>query len=285
MENKTILIVDDTITNLDILVELLDVYNTMDVTNGDDALDILEEEKIDLILLDIMMPDMDGFEVCRRVKSNPLTKDVPIVFITSDKTEKTLTEAYTLGAIDFINKPFYQSEILHKVSYILSNTQSKYAKDLLTGVRDRKNFLENSSFKFKENQKDLRAVLIDIDNLQDINEMYGNEYGDKVIQITVKAIREVICKDSVFGRVDANGFMMVCSLPTLEAVKYSIKFIKDSIQDKTINTLNGILNWKVSIGVATRNTDMQNIEALLNISYNALREAKNSGKDRIVYAN
>jgi len=115
MENKTILIVDDTIENLDILIELLDNYNVMDATNGADALEIVDEEKIDLILLDIVMPDMDGFEVCSRVKANPNTKDIPIIFITANMDEESIEKAYMKGGVDYITKPFKPRELQARV--------------------------------------------------------------------------------------------------------------------------------------------------------------------------
>ena len=77
MENKTILIVDDTVGNLDILGELLSKYDVVDAISGEDALAIVNDEKIDLILLDIMMPNMDGYEVCQRLKNSVETKDIP----------------------------------------------------------------------------------------------------------------------------------------------------------------------------------------------------------------
>ena len=87
-ENPVILAVDDTETNIDILVELLgDKYEVMVALDGESALEITEEEKIDLILLDIMMPEMDGFEVCNRLKSNEKTKNIPIIFLTAKQTK------------------------------------------------------------------------------------------------------------------------------------------------------------------------------------------------------
>lgn len=138
MKNKTILTVDDSTTNLDILVDLLSDYNVLDVTNGEDALEIINEEPIDLILLDIMMPDMDGLEVCQRIKNNPHSKDIPIIFITALNDEKNIEKAYMLGGIDYITKPFKPRELLAKVkvqfrlqelqNYVLEINQNLEAK-------------------------------------------------------------------------------------------------------------------------------------------------------------
>ncbi len=113
---NTILIIDDTITNLTILANLLDKYDVIESTSGADALDIIEdEEHIDLILLDIMMPKMDGYEVCQRLKANNKTKDIPVIFITAKTDEQSVEKAFDVGGIDYVAKPFRPKELLARV--------------------------------------------------------------------------------------------------------------------------------------------------------------------------
>ena len=103
----TLLVVDDMPDNLDVLVELLDDEYRMKVANsGERALEILESGKIpDLILLDVMMPEMDGFEVCRRIKANPATAGIPVIFLTAMGESTNVTRGFELGAVDYIGKP------------------------------------------------------------------------------------------------------------------------------------------------------------------------------------
>jgi putative two-component system response regulator len=115
--SKTVLIVDDTELNIEILIELLDEkYDILVATDGQTALDIAQEEQIDLILLDIMMPEMDGFEVCRRLKDDQKTQDIPIIFITAKVDEDSIEEAYTIGGVDYITKPFKSREVISRIS-------------------------------------------------------------------------------------------------------------------------------------------------------------------------
>ena len=116
MNNKTILIVDDTVANLNILCNLLADYDILTATSGKDALEIVNEEKVDLILLDVLMPDMDGFEVCKILKSKKEIKDIPVIFITSDSSEDSIEKGYEIGGIDYITKPFKPKELLACVS-------------------------------------------------------------------------------------------------------------------------------------------------------------------------
>ncbi len=115
MENKTILVVDDTATNLDILTELLEQYDVISAISGKDAIQILNEEKIDLILLDIMMPEMDGYEVCQKLKADDATKNIPIIFITAKVDEDSIEKGYDVGGTDYITKPFRPRELLSKI--------------------------------------------------------------------------------------------------------------------------------------------------------------------------
>ncbi len=111
----TILVVDDTESNIDILLRILDDYDLIPCTSGDEALALLHSETVDLILLDIVMPGMDGFEVCRRLKANPATRDIPIVFITARDDARSLETAYEIGGYDYVTKPFNPNELRVRV--------------------------------------------------------------------------------------------------------------------------------------------------------------------------
>ncbi len=111
-----ILVVDDAETNIDILVETLgEKYDVMCAIDGESALEILEEEKPDLILLDIMMPGIDGFETCRRIKNNPNLKDIPVIFISAKSEEVDIKEGYSVGGVDYIAKPFQFEEVMASI--------------------------------------------------------------------------------------------------------------------------------------------------------------------------
>lgn len=124
MENlfdSTILIVDDTPENIDILVELLEDYDNQIALSGEDALEIISNENLpDLILLDIMMPGMDGYEVCENLKSDERTKYIPIIFLTAKTDSDSIVRGFNSGAVDFVTKPFKASELLARVSTQLS---------------------------------------------------------------------------------------------------------------------------------------------------------------------
>ena len=111
----TVLIVDDTEANIDILMEILEEYDLVVAMDGESALETVEEELPALILLDVLMPDIDGFEVCKRLKSSPETATVPIIFLSALSEDEEKQKGLDLGAVDFITKPFDPSEIQAKV--------------------------------------------------------------------------------------------------------------------------------------------------------------------------
>ena len=115
--NYNILIVDDVVENIQVAMNILkeDNYNFSFATNGEEALKLLKNNDFDLVLLDIMMPVMDGFEVMRRIKEDPRISDIPVIFLTAKTDIDSITKAFRLGAVDYITKPFHAEELLARV--------------------------------------------------------------------------------------------------------------------------------------------------------------------------
>lgn len=115
-QRKTLLVVDDIADNIDYIKDVLKRYRVKAALSGEQALKVLERsDDIDLILLDIMMPEMDGFEVCRRIKANQMIGDIPIIFITAMTEEDSIERAYSVGGLDYVTKPFKPKELLSRV--------------------------------------------------------------------------------------------------------------------------------------------------------------------------
>ncbi len=130
-KEQTILIVDDTSTNIEILLDLLKDYDLLVATNGQNALEIANSERLDLILLDIMMPQMDGYEVCKKLKSDPKTQNIPVIFITANTDEDSIEKSFEMGVIDYVAKPFKPKELIArvkthlKISSLINNLEDK----------------------------------------------------------------------------------------------------------------------------------------------------------------
>ena len=116
LSKSNILIVDDIKSNIDLLVSMLkNEYQFGLATNGLSALDYVDNNHVDLILLDIMMPEMDGFKVCEILKDKDETKDIPVIFITAKTDSDSIVQGFELGGVDFLKKPFNSKELLARV--------------------------------------------------------------------------------------------------------------------------------------------------------------------------
>jgi two-component system, sensor histidine kinase and response regulator len=190
LENSKLLIVDDIIDNIRIIASLLKSKGILvtPATSGEQALGLAVAKKPDLILLDVQMPEMDGFEVCKKLKENPLTKDIPVIFLTARTETEDIMKGFNLGAIDYITKPINSDEV---VARIKTHLELKKSKDIIS--EQNKNLSELNATKDKffsiiahdlknpiSNFRDLTKVLVEnFTNLSD---------NDKVEYLTMMNI-------------------------------------------------------------------------------------------------
>jgi len=292
IENRqTILLVDDTETNIDILLELLgDEYDVMVALSGQGALEIVKDDKIDLILLDIMMPEMDGYEVCQILKNDNSTKDIPVIFITAKTDEDSIEKAYEVGGVDYVTKPFKPRELIVRVKThiklknLIENLEYMASYDEMTGIYNRRKFFSLATKKFEESKKDLYAVMMDIDKFKNINDTYGHPIGDKVIKLVTKIIGESVQSDSIFGRIGGEEFAIICSASSKEYVINSMESIRDNISKASVLTDNNeVVKFTISNGISKVTDETSSVDNFLKEADIALYEAKGSGRNKVIF--
>ena len=162
-ENITIMIVDDSPTNHQILKHCFNRigYQVISANNGKRALEMLESNIPDLIVLDIMMPEMDGYETIDRLKKDDKTKDIPVVFITAISKSTEKVKAFKAGAVDYITKPFQQDEILTRIT---TQIELKKQKQNFDNLKQRKNIF--SSFVINDMEIFFKTIKNDIEILK-----------------------------------------------------------------------------------------------------------------------
>ena len=290
-DSKTILIVDDTETNIDILLELLgNEYDILVALDGQSAIEIIEDDnQIDLILLDIMMPNMSGYEACKIFKTMDKAKNIPIIFITAKSDEDSIEEAYDAGGVDYISKPFKPRELLAriktqiKLSELVKHLEFISFYDELTGIYNRRKFFSLSFKKFNE-KKNIYALMIDIDKFKFINDTYGHAVGDKVIKAVAKSIAKNIEKETIFGRIGGEEFGILCDGETEAQVIQKVEQIRKEVAKTELLTEDNIsIKCTISIGVAFASNAISNLDDLLKEADVALFEAKRSGRNRTVF--
>lgn len=296
MEHKkpTILIVDDMTTNLLLLSDLLkDDCNIKISKSGTKALEILNAPNdIDLVLLDIEMPDINGYEVCKELKNNNKTKNLPIVFITAKNSEEDEEFALNLGAIDYITKPF--SKVILKLR-LKNHLELKLKTDLLeqlsmydglTNIRNRRFFdeaFETTFLEIKRENKNLAVMMIDIDFFKPYNDNYGHGKGDEALKKVAFAFQSTIKRPTdLVARYGGEEFVILLKdidKPGLETVA---KNLLEAVRDlKITHDFSKVANFiTVSIGISYYNTnkDITKIELLIKAD-ETLYKVKNSGRN------
>jgi len=291
MEEKTILIVDDTVENLDILAALLKEYDIIDATSGEDALDILEEDdSIDLILLDIMMPEMDGFEVCQKIKQNPKTKDIPIIFITAKTDENSIEKAYDIGGADYVTKPFLPRELKARVKKeldmqsMMNELKILASTDSMTKLYNRRYFTKTSKHILdlaKRENQDISLIMLDIDKFKTINDTYGHDVGDEVIISLANELISTQRSSDVVCRFGGEEFVILLPNTPIEGAVHTAENIRKNIENIILEINNKQISFTVSIGVSSIKQDETNIEKALKRADEALYSAKENGRNKV----
>ncbi len=178
----SVLIVDDDPVNIHASFNALDSegLNISFAKSGVEALERLSQFEFDLILLDIMMPEMDGFELCAKLKQLPLYRNIPVIFLTARDDTDTIEKAYDAGGVDYVTKPCKSRELIVRVNSQLRQLETLReleflaSRDSLTGVYNRRMFFTLGQKVFAESVASTAVLMIDIDHFKNFNDSYGH---------------------------------------------------------------------------------------------------------------
>lgn len=292
LSSVKILVVDDKVINIQSVNALLSSnYTILAATNGEDALKIAEEQLPDLILMDVVMPEMSGKEACMLLKSNAATANIPVIFITTITGDEEENECWESGGVDFISKPFNPQTLKNRVRVHL---ELKSQKDILmrlaytdglTGVYNRRYFDEHYAKLIRlshRNDSPLSLLLIDIDYFKKFNDTYGHIDGDDALRAVAKAISSSMHRPGdVVARYGGEEFVVLLSDTDLAGAEYVTKNIVkaiDQLQIPNIASEYGFLTLSAGLvslsGSAAKSTDM------LKLADDCLYVAKREGRNR-----
>ena len=291
-QKLTILAVDDNPLNLDILVDLLKEYEVLVSLNAKNGLELLKEYDVDLILLDIMMPQMNGIEMAHILKSQINTQNIPILFLSANSDEESIEDGLDAGAVDYVIKPFRPKELLARVKTHLKMSamykeihQLAYF-DYLSGARNRRSFFEHAQHYIKDSSYgNLYAVMIDIDKFKNINDKYGHAIGDLVIKSLSQSINEDIEDNMLFARLGGEEFAILIKSSDKEGVGDFVESLRAKIENSEVKSGNIEINYHISCGISCYEKDVDGIDALMDRADQALYEAKNTGRNKIKFRN
>jgi diguanylate cyclase (GGDEF)-like protein len=220
-----ILIVDDVPGNIKILAEMLtEEYNISMVTNGEEALEMAANKKPDLILLDVIMPGMDGYEVCRRLKADPVCRNIPIIFVTGQREEVDEMRGLELGAVDYVIKPPRAAILKARVkNHIHAKRQRDILSSLsnidsLTGVGNRRkfdNFLDLEWRRCVRGSLGMAVIMLDIDHFKLYNDHFGHGPGDECLKRIASTLQNSLLRSTdLLARYGGEEFAVI--LPQVE---------------------------------------------------------------------
>ena len=295
---KSALIVDDDKTNLKIAERTLNVFcDVTCVESGDEALLLLDNNKFDILLLDIKMPNLDGFETLHSLRKKENGIDIPVIFLTADNDAKTETKCFHEGAVDFISKPFLPEvlrqrvgrileleELRHNLSEKLEQTTIEAARIKIDALKDPLTGLWNRAYTENAINSHLMAggngtlFMMDMDNFKQINDNYGHATGDKVLSIFSDILLHFASENDICCRLSGDEFMLYFrNLTVRKDVELKANGIISEM-NKKIASLNICIDTSVSIGVAMAPEDGTNFATLYTNADKALYFIKQNGK-------
>ncbi|HKL20818.1 MAG TPA: diguanylate cyclase [Tichowtungia sp.] len=294
-ERQTILVVDDLRVNAMRMRSLLEPeWEVQIALSGPEALEVVTRPAApDLILLDLQMPGMNGHEVCRRLKGNPETREIPVIFITAMEDWNDEAQGLALGAADYITKPVHapivQARIRNQLA--LRNAQAELARknqelerlavcDRLTGLYNRRKLderLEQELTRAARYNRPLSVIMLDLDHFKEINDTCGHPAGDTVLAESAVRLKRALRKNDTVGRWGGEEFLILCPETGLRDAAGLAERLRQTFADRDFPEAGRLT---ASFGVAAcRAEDQPN--KLLSRADRALYRAKKSGRNRV----
>lgn len=291
-----ILVVDDNALNVRLLTDILknagyEAYSTQD---GSQVIKIVNHNPPDIILLDLIMPNIDGFEVCRLLKDNYLTKDIPIIMITARTDAESIKKALELGVFDYIKKPIEEIEVIARVQSTLrfreqlEQLKEMSLKDGLTGLYNHYfliELFEKELTKHERTGQDLGFIMVDIDYFKKVNDDYGHQAGDTVLKKLSNLLTKSVRHGDVVGRYGGEEFGIVFTNASKDDVIRACERIRNRVENYIFSTTEADIRTTVSLGCCHKEAHKKlSCQEMIQYADKALYSAKRNGRNQFVVA-
>ena len=294
---EKILIVDDSLLQAAQLKSILEEeYDVTVAQTAEDGLRRASSERYSLILLDVVMPGMDGFTLLKKLQEEIITQSIPVILITSLSDVESEQRGLVLGAVDYIAKPFHAAIVQARVNthiklyHYRRQVEEQSMTDQLTGIANRRKYDQYSATKWNEAARlhvPFSICMFDIDNFKKYNDTFGHPAGDKVIAAVAKTVSSYLQRSTdFFARYGGEEFVAIFMGDPAKKVFTHLKKIRQAIEDLHIPHDPAVSQWvTVSIGGVTVIPPAENTYAsYLKIADTMLYDAKKHGRNRVVWA-
>lgn len=291
--SKKILVVDDNKNNIRLLADILEDagYTVYTAENSLTVPEMAFNLKPDAILLDVMMPKMDGFQVCELLKRDSETRDIPVLMVTAKTDTNDLHKAFELGAFDYVKKPIDEIEILARLKSALNIKQHQdmlkamASKDGLTGLYNHALLLEllqKELLKQERQNGNVAFVMMDIDYFKKINDTYGHTSGDIVLKELAAIISNQVRTSDIVGRYGGEEFSIILTDIILEDVISLCERIRSEVEHYDFLIHDNMIHATISIGIFLKGCrENCTTGEIVRRADEALYAAKNSGRNRV----
>ncbi len=249
---------------------------------------VLNEFNPDLLLLDVLMPGMTGFEVCKKLRQTDRWRDLPIIFLTAQTDLASRITAYEAGADDYLPKPVINVELLTRVKARLEKARElkeRSERDLLTGLLMRRPFSEQSNSLISEAQRhgfEFTVALLDVDHFKKVNDTYGHDAGDLVLAMVGKLLRKRFRVEDLRGRWGGEEFILAFRHENIETMKRALTRVLEELKSIEFNAGDSKFSVSFSAGLSCYPIDGKNLHGLVQVADRRLYLAKNRGRSVVV---
>ncbi len=291
-----ILVVDDDRTLIRIVKTRLEAekYKVFIASNGEEALRILDKKRPDLVILDIMMPGIDGFETCQRLRSKPAHRHLPVIMLTAKHNPSEKVKGLDMGAVDYMTKPYESDELLARIRAGLrarreyERIMKMVSRDALTGLYNRRSFDLRFAEEFSRAERynrEFSLVMLDIDHFKTVNDTYGHPTGDIVLKQVADLIQKNIRKSDIPYRYGGEEFVILALETDVAGVEICAERIRTSCEKFHFGKEKKPISITISLGFSYYQQDSASSpEDMLRKADSMLYQAKARGGNCVTSA-
>ncbi len=316
---QRILIVDDVPANIKILRELLvGNYELFVATNGRMAVEVAEAKLPDLILMDVMMPEVDGVTACGILRGRPATAEIPVIFLTAKSDVDDMVRGFDAGGVDYVTKPFNPSELNARVRTHLELKRAReqlqrYGRQLeeanrqlesrndqlneaidqmhtaamtdsLTGLRNRRHMtmqIQQEMVRFSRSQRVFALVLADIDHFKQVNDRFGHDCGDEVLRTVAEVLRQGLREQDNVARWGGEEFLLLLPETDVDGALLVAEKLRAQVELSTMHCQAQEIRVTFTFGVTSYN-GTTNMDEAIREADSALYMGKKRGRNCVV---
>ena len=285
LKKRKILLIDDKVMLLEVIRTNLEIegYEVVTEMSGEAGLVSAVVDQPDVIILDIMMPGMDGYEICQRLKTDLRTKYIPVIILTGLDETKHVVRGFECGADDYLAKPFENPELFARIKAVLTRAGKGLTIDPLTNLPGKHQIYEETRSRLEQRGKFFAFMYIDISNLRLVNNRYGVQRGDDLIRNLADILRDIVKVEKEFLGYMGEDDFVVLSIPLrvpqiFESLTVRFDSVASDICPDLVNDMDADANSAIKIAVAVVTNEKRQFGDPLqvkNVALEVLKQARN----------